>query len=250
MTQSTIYALDFDGVICASATETAISAWKSAAQIWDDISTPLPSKSHIEQFCQVRPVMGTGYESIMITRLLHDDESVSSIMANYQQKTQQVIDSHGLNVDQLKQLFGQTRDQWIQENRAEWIEMNPLFPGIKEKLQNLSKQGIWYIVTTKQERFVKKILTANQVELPADRILGLDRKMSKEVILTHLIQQHPAQTLLFVEDMLSTLLRVQNNDTLKSVKLALATWGYNTEQDKILAKEHDIELIERDQFLI
>jgi len=249
MKQSVIYALDFDGVLCESALETGISAWKAAATIWDGFSTPLPSVEISEKFHQIRPVMGTGYEAILIIRLLNNGETVEAIMGDYTNKTQQVLDESSLSIDELKKLFGETRDKWIKEDIQQWVEMNPLFPGISEKLQNLSKQGIWYIVTTKQERFVKKILEANQIYLADENIFGLDRKKSKETILIDLVSKHKEVTICFVEDMLPMLRKVLKNDKLSSVKLFFAMWGYNTAQDKRDAKNFDIKLIDRENFL-
>lgn len=249
MKKPIIYALDFDGVICDSAIETGVSAWKAAAKLWDDISSSLPEPELLEKFRQVRPVMGTGYEAILIVRLLHDGETVEEIMDNYPAKTQKVIENLGLNIDSLKKLFGETRDSWIEDDLDEWIEMNPLFPEIAEKLQQLSEQAVWYIVTTKQERFVKHILIANQIELSGDRIFGLDRNMSKEAVLIELAKKHAQERLCFVEDMLASLLKVINNDKLESVKLFLAVWGYNTAQDKLDAETLAIELIDIDNFL-
>ena len=42
MNNSIIYALDFDGVICDSAVETAITGWKAASSIWKDMPEAAP----------------------------------------------------------------------------------------------------------------------------------------------------------------------------------------------------------------
>jgi len=244
MKQSIIYALDFDGVICDSALETGISAWKAASQIWDDF-TLLPTDEQSVKFRQIRPVMGTGYEAILIVRLLNDGDTVEDIMTNYHAKVKKIMDEYALTIDHLKKIFGETRDQWIKEDLDNWVEKNPLFPGIKEKLQALSELGIWYIVTTKQERFVKQILKANLIELAEERVFGLDRNMTKEEVLIGLLAKHPEQQIYFVEDMLPALLKVKNNNQLQSVKLFLALWGFNTAQQKIEAKKHSIELIDK-----
>ncbi len=249
MKKSVIYALDFDGVICDSTLETGISGWKAAAQIWTDFTTPLPPSELIERFRQVRPVMGTGYEAILIVRLLHNGETVEAIMDQYEEKKQKLIKDSKLNIDMLKKLFGETRDHWIEKDLVDWVGMNPLFPGIAEKLQGLSEQGIWYIVTTKQERFVRQILDANQVQLPVERIFGLDRNMSKEAVLIELDNKHAEEKIYFVEDMLSSLTKVLNNRKLQSVKLFLAVWGYNTAEQKLDAEKQAIELINIDNFL-
>lgn len=249
MKQEIIYALDFDGVICDSAVETAITGWKAGTTLWDDMQSEQPPKELIDKFRLVRPAMETGYEAILIVRLLHEGETVESLLANYETKIQQLLDSLDKDAVFLKQLFGKTRDSWINEALDEWLSMNPLFSGIAEKLQQLEPSQ-WYIITTKQERFVSQILKAYQLELAEDRIFGLDRNMSKQAVLTELLKKHPQQIFYFVEDRLPTLFNVLANSTLNEIKLFLATWGYNTAEDKREAAiESKIQLIGLDDFL-
>ena len=249
MEQSVIYALDFDGVICDSAVETGITGWKAAAQIWDDMESAVPEQQLIDQFRLARPIIETGYESILVMRMLFEGDEIELILNNFAEKKQHTLAKSNQSPDFLKQLFGEIRDTWINDSLDEWIQMNPLFKGVNEKLIQLSKQDIWYIVTTKQERFVAQILKANRIELPEERIFGLDRKMNKEAVL-HTIQHiHPHQTIYFVEDRLPTLLNILQNDKLQDVKLFFATWGYNTREDKIEAGQNPIELINQDNFL-
>jgi phosphoglycolate phosphatase-like HAD superfamily hydrolase len=248
MKKSIIYALDFDGVICDSAVETGITGWKAAKQLWNDLATPLPSPQLIEKFRKVRPILETGYEAILLVRLLHDGETIETILNNFSTKKQDTIKDNKLNTTSLKKIFGATRNHWIDDDLNDWVEMNPLFSGVTEKLQNLEKRD-WYIITTKQEHFVKQILTANQIQLADERIFGLDRKMSKEAVLMDLVKRHTPASIHFVEDRFPTLINVGNNRELKSVKLFFALWGYNTVQDKLDAKQQAIESITLDEFL-
>ncbi|NOR80061.1 MAG: HAD family hydrolase [Methyloprofundus sp.] len=243
MKQAPIYALDFDGVLCDSAVETAITGWKAATYVWSDMANTIPEETHIEQFRALRPQLETGYEAILFMRLIQQGESVASIQANIAN----FISELGADTALLKQLFGQTRDQWIQHARDEWIAMNPLFEGVAEKLQNL-KGKPWYIVTTKQERFVEQILQASQVELPID-IYGLDRKMSKQAVLSELLERHGNQTIRLIEDRLPTLFGVLDNEQLSTVELRLVDWGYNTEHDRTNARTKGIKVIGLSEFL-
>jgi len=244
MDQTPIYALDFDGVICDSAIETAITGWKVATHLWSDMAGTVPTEQHIEQFRQLRPQLETGYESILFMRLLQQGESVESITSNIASFLKELEGDTAA----LKQLFGQTRDQWIEKARAEWIEMNPLFAGVTDKLQALNGMP-WYIITTKQERFVEEILTVNQINLARENIFGLDAKMSKEAVLLALQEKHGDTPLCFIEDRLPTLLNVIDNPELKKIKLQLADWGYNTESDKEVAKAKGIPLVSLAEFL-
>jgi phosphoglycolate phosphatase-like HAD superfamily hydrolase len=250
MNNSIIHALDFDGVICDSAVETAITGWKCAGRIWDDMSGPVPPQALIDRFRQVRPIIETGYEAILAMRLLHLGETTDAISSGYAGKTQALMQDAQVTVDDLKKLFGETRDAWIDSALADWVDMNPLFSGISEKLRRLGQQGIWYIITTKQERFVKQILKANRIELPDAHIFGLDRNMNKQEVLKGLLEKHPQQPIYFVEDRLPTLLNVLKNDELASVKLIFALWGYNTDEDKAVAAQNPFDSQLLEDFLV
>lgn len=249
MKHTMIYALDFDGVICDSAVETGMTGWKAAAQLWGDMDEAWPPQALIDRFRQVRPIIETGYEAILAIRMLHQGESVEAILSGFSDNKQALIDQAGTSIAALKKLFADIRDAWIHDALAEWITMNPLFPGIADKLRALSEQALWYIVTTKQERFVAHILKANEIDRPPDMIFGLDRNMSKEEVLSELQRKHPGQVLYFVEDRLPTLLHVMNSARLKRVKLAFASWGYNTIQDKREVQRHPIEFLGLENFL-
>jgi len=239
MNQSIIYALDFDGVICDSAVETGMTGWKAACTLWNDMPTALP-QGIIEQFRQVRPIIETGYEAILAMRLLYLNESVDSLYIDYNAKIETLLSQAQLTTDALKKLFGETRDTWIEDDLTDWINMNPLFTDIANKLQALGQHCIWYVVTTKQERFVKQILKANSIELSGELIYGLDRQMNKVAVLTELLKKHPEPTIYFVEDRLPTLLSVLNTPELNSIKLIFASWGYNTAEDKIHAAQQPL----------
>ncbi|MCQ8106190.1 HAD family hydrolase [Methylomonas sp. SURF-2] len=248
MNKPIIHAFDFDGVICDSAVETAITGWKAAGRIWPDMQSEMP-EALIDSFRRIRPIIETGYEAILAMRMLQQGDSIGDIYQGYTDKTATLLQQAQVGIDDLKQLFGDTRDQWISENRPQWIAMNPLFAGVAEKLKRLEADS-WYIVTTKQERFVRKILKANDISLADERIFGLDRNLSKPRVLTDLLAKHPGQSFHFLEDRLPALQGVQKHPALASVKLFFALWGYNTREDKALvAGQHDISGLNLEDFL-
>jgi phosphoglycolate phosphatase-like HAD superfamily hydrolase len=243
-----IYVLDFDGVICDSAIETGISGWKAATQTWPDMPDEIPDPGLLDQFRLVRPLLETGYEAIFITRLLYLGNSVSTITADYTNKTQSLLAESKHDVKFFKQLFGTTRDQWIEADIDDWIQMNPLFPSVPDKLKRLEDDA-WYIVTTKQERFVKQILATHHINLADDRLFGLEHNMSKEDMLINIMAKHPDDQLILVEDRLPTLVNVAANLQLRHVKLILANWGYNTEQERLSLSHYPIQLQALEDFL-
>ncbi len=246
--QAAFYALDFDGVICDSAIETGITGWQAARKIWHDMPEHAPEPI-INAFLQARPIIETGYEAILTVRLLYLQESLDSICSNRAENFTKLMQSKAISIEQLKMLFGQTRDAWIANDAVHWTTINRLFDGVAEKLQNLDPHTPWYIVTTKQERFVKTILAANAIALPEQAIFGLERNLSKAQVLEQLLVRHPDRACYFVEDRLPTLLAIQDNPALKNVNLLFALWGYNTAEDKVLARQQGLQCLSLDEFL-
>lgn len=248
MNNSIVYALDFDGVICDSAVETAMTGWKAASQLWNDMPKDAPPEL-IDCFRRVRPIIETGYEAILAMRLLYLGETAPAIYRDYAAMSARLLAQAQVTTDELKKRFGATRDHWIAADLAEWIEMNPLFDSIAERLRAIGERYPWYVVTTKQERFVKQILQAHAIELEDEKIYGLDRNLSKPEVLKGLLRSHPGQTLYFAEDRLPTLLNVRKHAELDQVKLIFALWGYNTDEDKASASEQAFIMQNLEDFL-
>ena len=244
-----IYALDFDGVICDSAIETGMTGWKSAQILWLDMPSGNPPDALINDFRQIRPFLETGYEAILITRLLQQGMSVDQLTKNYQNELQTLVQENQLTTTQLKHLFGTTRDQWITQSPQEWLTMNPLFSGVLNALNTLTYRT-WYIITTKQQRFVQQILKHHNIHLNTQFIEGMEAKMSKQESLLKLSMQYPHQDIIFIEDRLPTLMTISNHQPLHNIRLQLVDWGYNTQDDKQKARLYPIEYISIDQFII
>lgn len=248
MTLNPLYVLDFDGVICDSALETGMAGWKAALTIWSDMQAD-PAYPYREAFRHARPILETGYEAILIIRLLFLGISADAILADFPEHKPAIIDSSNLDISALKKRFSDIRDAWINDQPDEWAQLNPLFPGVAAKLAALSEQAEWLILTTKQERFVTQILKAHNVHLPDKQIYGLDRNLSKEEVLLNLVAESPNKTLIFVEDRLPALLTVQDNPKLANINLQLVDWGYNIPQDRVDAGHAGIAVINLAQFI-
>jgi phosphoglycolate phosphatase-like HAD superfamily hydrolase len=247
MSKPQLYALDFDGVICDSALETSLTAWRAAREyLWPKMPEHIPAEL-IEQFKFVRPALETGYEAILIVRLLFEGLDPTTLLNEFTHRIEGLIHRDQLDTDRLKKRFGHTRDLWIENDLVDWLNMNPLFPGIQTKLAAINSAHC-FIITTKQERFVQHILNANQISIPKEQIFGLERKLSKQQVLRQLQDEHPGHPIVFLEDRLPTLITVNNDQDLKGIQLLLANWGYNTAQDKQQASELKLKRIDLSDF--
>lgn len=243
----TVLALDFDGVLCDSARETGISGWKAAATLWPDMAATWPPEPLLEAYCRARPVIETGYEAIAMMRLLQDGAAAEDLLESFPRRLPEAVARSGTDATGLKALYSAVRDRWIHEDPNEWLSLSPLYPGAAETLNALPPDMDCYIVTTKQERFVARLLAHRGVEFPAERIFGLDRQvsagMNKEAVLGEILRRHPGRRIDFVEDRLATLRRFLTRPELTAVRLHLACWGYNTEPERREAERLKIHLL-------
>lgn len=235
-----IFALDFDGVICNSADETAVSAWRAASRLWPDLAMPgsdAPDQV-VEQFRTVRPYLEVGYQAIVMIRMLLEKAPVIAFRDELHRHVDQALHELGMNKEDLIALFGAVRDEWIRTDLPSWLSRHSFYPGVIDALRSaLQQQKRLYILTTKQERFVAAIFNSQQLPFPTELIWGLDRKVKKEVLLQELLKENDVRVH-FVEDRLDTLLGVRKNPALRNVQLYFAPWGYGTPTECAQAEQH------------
>ena len=242
-------ALDFDGVLCDSAAETAISAWKCAYQLWPELlRREAPPESMLSAFLSVRPYLETGWQSVLMLRMLLENQPLSAFQNDLQAHLQRLLQENKIDEGSLIKKFAESRDNWIRDDQQGWLDSHCFYPGTIVALQQAMLRHEVCILTTKQSRFVSLLLQGQGIHFPEKKILGLEVKKSKECLLEKFIK-NGAGRILFVEDRLETLLRVQQCPQLAQVSLYYALWGYGTPADMRRTQEHEsITCLELEQF--
>ncbi|XXG84997.1 hypothetical protein AAC387_Pa11g0178 [Persea americana] len=222
-----LYALDFDGVLCDSCGESSRSALKAAKIRWPHLFNGVDSSLEqwvLDQMHFVRPVVETGYENLLLVRLLLELQipsirkssvaaglTVEGILENWSKLKPVIMEEWNENRDALIDLFGKVRDEWIDNDLSGWISANRFYPGVADALKFASSRV--YIVTTKQSRFADALLRELAgVTIPSERIYGLGTG--------------------FVEDRIATLKNVIKEPELDGWNLYLGNWGYNTQKER------------------
>mmetsp|Transcript_17971 Transcript_17971/g.29844 ORF Transcript_17971/g.29844 Transcript_17971/m.29844 type:complete len:266 (+) Transcript_17971:21-818(+) len=232
------YALDFDGVLVDSADETGYSAFRATKRLWPDIFLPdLQPEDIISRFRKLRPVIETGYENILLMRLMMEGVDDSKILSSFRKLKVELLARLNVPKDELIQRFGRERDLWIEEDPATWIAINRFFPGTVDAV-NFSSSPV-FVITTKQRRFCTLLLSSAGVTLPDEHIFAVPTGLEKAEIIQQLMQRDDCQgrTFHFVEDRLDTLEAVASVPGMKNVRLYLARWGYNTKEERDRALE-------------
>jgi phosphoglycolate phosphatase-like HAD superfamily hydrolase len=233
-----VFAVDFDGVLCDTAAETGVAAWRAGGQVWPAWQGPEPPSEYLSRFLNLRPVLETGYQAILLMRLIHTGVDDETIELQFPELCTRLLEETGYPTAELVRLFGQTRDTWIDRDLDDWLSRHRFYPGVIETFATRVKTDPVFILTTKQERFVRALLNSRGIRLPANHIFGLDAGKPKEDVLDQLSgrSEFNGARFHFVEDRLQTLIRVASKSSLSHVLLYLADWGYNTPGDREKAR--------------
>ena len=233
-----ILALDFDGVICDGLIEYFASTKRAYQQIW---STSEIDDSLADDFYPLRPVIETGWEMPILLRALDLEMDRGEILRNWKAISLQLLESEGLEKQSVVQKLDGVRDSWIKNDLDGWLGLHRFYPGVIERLQQIIDSEVeFYIVTTKEGRFVQQLLQQQGIDLARERIIGKESKRPKYETLRIIRDAYPADSdlsIFFVEDRLKALQQVAGQEDLEMVSLFLADWGYNLEGDRILAQQ-------------
>lgn len=246
-----ILALDFDGVICDGLIEYFASTREAYTQIWTETDLII-NDDLTNNFYRLRPVIETGWEMPILLRALVLNYAPEKILTGWHFIRDEIVDREQLDKKRCSQTLDRVRDNWIENDLSSWFNLHRFYPGILDKLrQILSSEIQFYIVTTKEGRFVKQLLQQQGIELEERQIIGKECKRPKYETL-RMIGDAATElntNIWFLEDRLQALKEVQQQPDLKEVRLFLADWGYNTEAERaIVQKSQDIQLLSLSQF--
>ncbi|XP_004492756.1 uncharacterized protein [Cicer arietinum] len=260
-----LYALDFDGVLCDTCAETVISALKAAKLRWPALFDSVDSATEdwiVQQMITVRPVVEHGYDTLLLVRLLLETRvpsikkssvaeglTAEGILENWLKLKPILMEEWNENKDDLIDLFGKVRDDWLEQDFPGWIESNRFYPGVADALRFASSRV--YIVTLKQSRFADALLRELAgITIPPERMYALGSGRKIEVLKKlQKMPEHQGMTLHFVEDRFATLKNVIKEPELDKWSLYLVDWGYNTQKEKDEAAANPrIQLLELNDF--
>ncbi|MBC6475468.1 MAG: HAD family hydrolase [Hormoscilla sp. GM102CHS1] len=247
-TAPTILALDFDGVLCDGLQEYFLTTWRTYCQVWQPASQDPPDRIALV-FYRLRPVIETGWEMPLLLRAILQGVPEEEILLGWLAIAQQLLKTENLQAAELGPLLDKQRDRWISTDLAGWLGYHRFYPGVVERVRSLFESPVEpVIITTKEERFVRKLLQQQGIEFSQGKIYGKGCKRPKYEILREL--GGAVENIWFIEDRLKTLQLVQQQPDLEQVRLYLADWGYNTSSEReSVCNQERIKLLSLEQFV-
>ena len=256
-----LFVLDFDGVLADTQMEVMSAGFEVARARWPDLFVGQSDSKMLSNLSRVRPKLVRGFESAIMARLIAEDESNIDTILESDDAWETVIvsrslESWGESATDLSSAFEAWRRDRIKNDFESWLVLNPLYPGIKEALDDCPYP--FYIASSKaRDRLVPLVnaLLCLGVEEDSPRIsAGLipPNEMKQEAILSILskpICQDPATSLHFVDDRFETLKYISTDNSISSrMNLYLAGWGYCTKHEQEEAIEMGIRVLSLDEF--
>ena len=229
-----LLALDFDGVICDGMLEYFQTSVRAYCQLWqtDDPDSLQPLAT---DFYTLRPLIETGWEMPLLLRALMRSIPIATIQTGWSQVCGDLLQQEQIDPSVLAQTLDRVRDEWITQDLTSWLGLHCFYPGIAERLKQITTDStLFYIITTKEGRFVRQLLQDQGIAIAKEQIIGKESHRPKAETLRQLIQSHRLQAhqIWFVEDLLKSLQKVRQQPDLSPINLFLADWGYNTLADR------------------
>lgn len=221
--QIQLLAMDFDGVIADSISECAVVGYK-AFSTYRGNAIPIISPDQINPrqlnlFISTRPFIRSGEDYVYLFQAISDGINLVN-QDDFDTFKNKYIDRK----DRYYKLFYSVRQQFITNNVNEWIELNPLYDGMKEFLN--SKSLDINIISTKASIYINKILLQNEISIEENKVHSTQDGSSKSEILTKIMldsNYDPINTY-YIDDHLDTLTKMKST----KANCLLATWGYNS----------------------
>jgi phosphoglycolate phosphatase-like HAD superfamily hydrolase len=259
-----VYCLDFDGVLCDSASETGTAGHKAAQILWPQArwlleleANPIRKQVIQSRFCEIRPCLSTGWEAPLLIKLMADDGlSNEEIMTNFQSKLKhKQLDSLGLTKEQCNRALKTARNNWIKLDPKDWVASHEFYEGACDAVKKLLKEqqqgpaNDVYIITTKAAEYAQRLLENaglyGEGKITDNHIFGLGTGAKNEVVRELLDKKGKDAFAVLVEDNLLTLHKVMHDENVcDRVLPVMASWGYNTPVEQKQAMKEDYVVLD------
>lgn len=217
-------ALDFDGVICDSIHECLVTSYHAfrAQERSAALPSDIPASLRRHFYARRGFVRPSGHYYLLWKWITEFPDRLLS-----PQMFESLEASYGDAVARFGRAFHEARDVSREKAAAEWLALNPLYPGVVEAWPALLA---WprYIVTTKDRPSVETILSAHGLGVSGIFARG-DMTKPDALRSIALRERVPPENVLFVDDNALHLLDARA----VGVVTCLARWGYGPREGHV-----------------
>ncbi|MDV2997317.1 MAG: hypothetical protein N4J56_007022 [Chroococcidiopsis sp. SAG 2025] len=237
-----VIALDFDGLICDGLNECILVTWngyygKDLSAFSDRGLASIPVE-FVERFKHCRNfVKHLGHFIVPLVDSTTPIVSQDDFQAIYAAIAPEAVERFMKKATEYR--------HWSrQEKPAEWLRHHSLYPGMKRFLSQ-TDLSMTYIVTAKDSKSVREILSSAGIKFDESRIFGEQKlKIAALQQITDL-EKIPPYCLHFFDDNVLNVVEAQK----AGYSSYWATWGYNAPHHFHIAQESSISSISLTEFL-
>lgn len=245
--ESDFLALDFDGVIADSIGECLVighNAYGMYTQAGQRICRLEDlNETHLAECKRLRNFIRSGEDYVYINLAIDSKARIQN-----QQEYDSFVDKHLNLKNTFYDLFYREREFFSSTKEDIWIQLNPLYKGMKQFLLQYPSKERLFIITTKKIKYVLKILSGNSVYLKKENCFCASGRDTKLKIVQSLLDGNniSSDDFHYIDDQVDTLIEVKES----GVHCLLAQWGYTTPQQILRARDENIPGIQLHDFLI
>jgi phosphoglycolate phosphatase-like HAD superfamily hydrolase len=235
-----IFITDFDGVLCDSVQECLLVTYNAYKRLHTSSSQRVLHLEEIEpvkreQFRKLRPYLKGAEDFVPIFMAIERQVPINS-----QQDFDRWREECKEQLLTYQQAFYAERDYLQHYEKALWLHLNPLFDGITDTLKQRECFETIHILTTKRQQDVLEIFQYQGIPFPADHVTYI-KAAGKSKKLLEILQENDAvlHESVYVEDQVDFLVESKKHQ----MGSYLVDWGYVSDEQKALAKEHAISII-------
>jgi len=254
-----ILAVDFDGVISDSALKSLFVSHNAYCSYydskvsknfggqlftfenWDSIKKEY--REVIAYYYRLRSYIELSGDFYVIIKIIEDKIDIKDQKEFIIYRNQLQFDYHS-----FRELFFEEKEKWQQVSFDRWYFLSPVFHKVVKGIQQFQREGQKVVIATSnlgeaihrafQPQYIgfridiEDIFDKNFGKHKAEHMQAIGRKYHIKL-----------EDIYFIDDQLSYLIGTNK----LGVNVFLAGWGYCTEEQKILAKENDIPVIEKEK---
>jgi phosphoglycolate phosphatase-like HAD superfamily hydrolase len=235
-----LFITDFDGVVCDSVLECLLVTYNAYHHLLDPAFQRILSLDSIpqrtqQQFRQLRPYLKGAEDFVPMYLAIEGGAQISS-----QQDFDIFRRMHAEHLSHYQKAFYAERDYLQHHEKTIWLGINPLFEGLKAAFIACKSFDNVYILTTKRQQDVVEIFEYQHIPFPTDHIIYM-KAAGKPRKLLDMVQEHGAafEDVVYVEDQVDFLVASRQHN----IGSYLVEWGYVSEEQKVLARQHAISIV-------
>lgn len=209
--------LDFDGVLCDSVSECYASSWIAFYERYRGESPRSVRISDYRLFREYRPYIRTGEDYLLIHSLIADGVTIRD-QADFDAAVSRAGAEH---MATYRALLYTVREELVEQSLDRWLALHNAYAGIREPLAALASDPYVWIVSTKRQEFILRVLRGWGIRWPSERVATPVSRTKVEII-EGVMNVRRMERAVFVDDHAADL---QCGDV-DGLSCRLASWGH------------------------